>query len=83
MKQSCMLRKRGCFASLKSRSEKKRHSPIDRSRTSGCSILLNQPMNWVSQPARDPVGEQEIDVLLLEQAQDLGSERHGTVKSVR
>ena len=39
---------------------------MDASRTSGCSILLNQPTNSVSQPARDAVGEQEIDVLLLE-----------------
>ena len=34
------------------------------------------------QPARDPVGEQEIDVLLLDQPQDLRSKRHGIVKSV-
>jgi hypothetical protein len=43
-----MLRKRDFFASLKSKSEKKRHMPIDRSRTNGCSIWLNQPMNCVA-----------------------------------
>ena len=36
------------LASLRSRSEKKRHSAIDTSRTSGCSILLNHPMKCVS-----------------------------------
>ena len=41
---------------------------IDRSRIGGCSIRLNQPTNCVSQPPRDAVGQQEIDVFLLEDA---------------
>src|ERR1700728_3240397 len=48
VKQSCMLRKWLFFASLKSRSENSRHVAIERSRTTGCSIRLNQPMNWVA-----------------------------------
>ena len=48
VKQSCILRKCVFFASRKSRSENSRQSPMDISRTSGCSIRLNQPMNWVA-----------------------------------
>jgi hypothetical protein len=48
VKQSCTLRKRVCFASLRSRSAKKPHIRSERSRTTGCSIRLNQPMNRVS-----------------------------------
>ena len=33
---------------LRSTSQNRRQAAIDRSRTSGCSILLNQPMNRVS-----------------------------------
>ena len=33
------------------------------------------------QPARNAVGEQEIDVLLLQDAQKLGADRHGAVNS--
>ena len=36
------------------------------SRTSGCSIWLNQPMQPGRQPPRDAVGQQEVQVLLLE-----------------
>ena len=43
-----MLLKLVFLASLRSRSENSRQIPIDRSRTSGCSILLSQPMNWVA-----------------------------------
>ena len=34
-----------------------------------------------SESARDAVGQEEIDVLLLEQAQQLGADRHGIVNS--
>src|SRR5262249_44410243 len=48
VKQSCMLRKCVFLASRKSRSVNSRHTPIDASRTSGCSIRLNQPINCVA-----------------------------------
>src|SRR6201999_3530546 len=48
VKQSCRLLKCVFFASDKSRSENSFQQPIERSRTSGFSILLNQPMNRVS-----------------------------------
>ena len=48
VKQSCMLRNCVCFASLRSRSEKNRQVPSETSRTSGCSIWLNHPMNRVA-----------------------------------
>jgi hypothetical protein len=47
VKQSCMLVKLGFLASRRSRSEKNFQIPIDVSRTQGCSILLNQPINLV------------------------------------
>src|ERR1700709_2559312 len=47
VKQSCRLLKLVLRASLRSRSENSRQHLIDRSRISGCSILLNQPMNRV------------------------------------
>jgi len=34
------------------------------------------------QPAGNPVGEQEIEVLLLEQVQNPGPQRHGAVNSI-
>ena len=34
----------------------------------GCSILLNQPMKLRDQPARNAVGQQEVEVLLLRDA---------------
>ena len=34
------------------------------------------------QPAGNPVGEQEIEVLLLEQIQNPGPQRHGAVNSI-
>src|ERR1700687_5639527 len=43
-----MLRNCVFLASRRSRPEKKRQMPIERSRTSGCSIWLNQPMNRVA-----------------------------------
>ena len=52
----------------RSRSANSFQVAIDRSRTSGCSIWLNQPMKRVSKPARNAVGEQEIEVLLLDDA---------------
>ena len=65
----------------RSRSENSRHSPIDRSRTSGCSILLNQPMK-LGQPApRNAVGQQEVDVLLLRRlSRHRDAHCHRTVK---
>src|ERR1700688_1937 len=48
VKQSCRLLKSARRASDKSRSENSRQQPIERSRISGCSILLNQPMKRVS-----------------------------------
>ena len=48
MKQSCRLRNSRLLASLRSRSENSRQAAIEKSRTSGCSIRLNQPMNWVA-----------------------------------
>src|SRR3954471_11230588 len=47
VKQSCRLLKRVSLASERSRSENSRQQAIDRSRTSGFSILLNQPMKRV------------------------------------
>src|SRR6266581_3493013 len=48
VKQSCRLLKLVAFASERSRSENSRQQAIEQSRISGCSILLNQPMNRVS-----------------------------------
>src|SRR5713101_5546091 len=47
VKQSCRLLKSVLRASERSRSENSRQQAIERSRTRGCSILLNQPMNRV------------------------------------
>src|SRR5882757_5880473 len=47
VKQSCRLRNSVLLASDRSRSENSRQQAIERSRTSGFSILLNQPMNRV------------------------------------
>src|SRR6266481_8836010 len=47
VKQSCRLLNSVFFASDKSRSENSRQQAIEASRTSGFSILLNQPMNRV------------------------------------
>src|SRR6478735_1455645 len=48
VKQSCRLLNSVFFASDKSRSENSRQHAIEKSRTSGFSILLNQPMKRVS-----------------------------------
>ena len=48
MKQSCRLLNSDFLASDKSSSENSRQQAIDRSRTSGFSILLNQPMKRVT-----------------------------------
>src|SRR5246127_2796085 len=48
VKQSCRLKNSAFLASLRSRSENIRQHAIEASRTSGCSSLLNQPMNRVS-----------------------------------
>ena len=49
MKQSCMLRKLDLLAPRSGRGRRTAaRAPMERSRTSGCSILLNQPMNCVS-----------------------------------
>src|SRR6267154_2533552 len=47
VKQSCRLLNSAFLASARSRSENSRQQAIERSRTSGFSILLNQPMNRV------------------------------------
>src|SRR5882757_1648009 len=47
VKQSCRLLNSVFFASDRSRSENSRQQAIETSRTSGFSILLNQPMNRV------------------------------------
>src|SRR5260370_895175 len=47
VKQSCRLLKLVLRASVRSRSENSRQQAIERSRTRGFSILLNQPMNRV------------------------------------
>src|SRR5262249_35249328 len=49
VKQSCRLLKSVCLASLRSRSEKSRQTRRLKSRIRGCSTLLNQPANRVSQ----------------------------------
>src|SRR6185369_10119548 len=48
VKQSCRLVNSSFLASLRSRSENMRQQAIETSRTSGFSILLNQPMKRVS-----------------------------------
>ena len=48
MKQSCRLLNSVLRASDRSRSENSRQQAIEKSRTSGFSILLNQPMNRVN-----------------------------------
>src|ERR1700719_3546705 len=48
VKQACRLLNSVFLASPKSRSENIREQAIEASRTSGLSILLNQPMNRVS-----------------------------------
>src|SRR5450631_4366603 len=48
VKQSCRLLKLVSFASDRSRSENSRQQPIERSLTSGFSILLNHPSKRVS-----------------------------------
>ena len=75
-----MLLKWVSRASLRSRSEKSRQVAIDRSRTIGCSILLNQPTNRVSEPPGNAVGQKEVEVFLLCKAGDDGSDCHGSVK---
>jgi hypothetical protein len=43
---------------------------------------LAEPANELrGEPARNPVGEQEIDVLLRKYPKDLSSHRHRTVKT--
>ena len=61
VKQSRRLAKLLFLASLRSTSQNSRHIAIDKSRTSGCSIRLNQPTNRVSAPARNAIGQQEIE----------------------
>src|SRR5882757_3706291 len=48
VKQSCRLLKWVFLASDRSRSENSRQQPMEKSRTSGFSILLNHPMKRVS-----------------------------------
>src|SRR5262249_49509049 len=48
IKQSCTLLNLFFFASLRSRSEKERQTARERSRTNGCSILLNHPIKRVA-----------------------------------
>lgn len=47
IKQSCMLRKEALRASPRSSAPNHRQTAMEKSRTSGCSILLNQPMKSV------------------------------------
>jgi len=47
MKQSCMLRKEDWRASDRSSAPNQRQTAMEKSRTRGCSILLNQPMKSV------------------------------------
>ena len=79
VKQSCKLLKRVFFASLKSRSENSRHKAMPPRQTQGCSIRLSHPMKRVSKRARNAVGEQKIDVLLLNDPGDEGSCGHLSV----
>ena len=65
MKQSCRLA--NCWSSRLRRDRGRRtgaRSPIDRSRTSGCSTLAEPSHELGGQPAGNAVGEQEVDVLL-------------------
>src|SRR5450755_607790 len=48
VKQSCMLLKCVVFASLKSRSENRRHRAMLPRQTQGCSMRLHQPMKRVT-----------------------------------
>ncbi len=66
MKQSCMLRNSRLLRLAQVEvGEEAPDARSTASRTSGCSIWLNQPMNRVAQPARNAVGQQEVEVLLL------------------
>ena len=44
---------------------------MERSRTSGCSSLLNQPMKRVSQATWNAIGEQEVEFFLLAEMMDV------------
>ena len=69
------------LASRRSRSEKRRHAPIDRSRTSGCSMRLNQPMNCVTSRRGMRLVSRKLMSSCCEDAQNLGPDRHGAVNS--
>ena len=69
VKQSCRLRNCVFLASLKSRSENSRHS-ADRSVAHQGLLDLAEPADEPSrEPPRNAVGQQEVDVLLLEYTQ--------------
>ena len=56
---------------------------IEASRTSGCSIRLNQPMKRVSSRRGNAVGQQEVQVFVLQRRRGAGCHVHGAVMSVR
>ena len=79
VKQACRLLKDCCRASLRSRSANSRQIAIDARATSGFSILAEPADPARRQPPRDAVGQQEVDVLLVEDLQ----QAHGATAEAR
>ena len=83
MKQSCRLVKSALAASSRFGSAKSRQTPIDRSRTIGLSILLNQPMNWVVSWRGMRLVSKKVEVFLQGDASEDRANVHGSVHSSR
>ena len=75
MKQSCRLLNSRLLRLAQVEIAEQPPDRIERSRTSGCSILLNQPISG-RQPPRDAVGQQEVEILLLHEPGDQRAHRH-------
>ena len=79
MKQSCRLVKSVLAASSRFGSAKSRQTPMERSRTIGWSILLNQPMNWVVSWRGMRLVSKKVEVLLHGDAGEDRAKVHGSV----
>ena len=69
VKQSCRLSKRCCLRVAQVEvGEQAPHRDRQRAPASGLRMRLNQPIKRVSGDARHAVGEQEVQVFLLDEA---------------
>ena len=83
MKQSCRLRNCVVLASLEVEIGEEAPDP-DREIAHQRLLDLAEPADELrQQPPRDAVGQQEIEVLLLENRRDPGSDCHGPVSPAR